>query len=233
MELKPELAQRLNKKKGKRQAVSLVNSQLQLQSAQAVQNVQPLQLVQPTQLMQSTQYVRHDVGVPYGWRAPAVGAVQRQWEGNQAQGQLPAWDRLFYYLGQGLLIGSQGAMFEPGHNKGGPRVDPPVPGDNYQDCYAEPRRRQGPEERPYDGGLYGGERQGSSDVYGSLRERGYTPVFGREEWREPREALLDRSLVGVRRLGDVLGHDGHRRVSAHRQGAVLDCVDHQREDDRH
>ncbi|KAG3017712.1 hypothetical protein PC123_g16815 [Phytophthora cactorum] len=48
-----------------------------------------------------------------------------------------------------------------------------------------------------------------------------------------REALLDRSLVGVRRLGDVLGHDGHRRVSAHRQGAVLDCVGHQREDDRH
>ncbi|KAG3006668.1 hypothetical protein PC120_g17229 [Phytophthora cactorum] len=299
MELKPELAQRLSKKKGKSQAVSLVNSvrrvrttlttseprrlfenlalgpshrstgatgaiqtkraespiysptspasddkdadknqgrvvrsvsgvsvpvtpqQLQLQPAQAVRSVQPLQLVQPTQLMQSTQYVHHDVGVPYGWRAPAVGVVQRQWEGNQAQVQHPAWDRLFYYLAQGLSSGSQGSMFEPGHNIDDAKdltrdrmtEDCTEVNDKDLDMYTEFYLNE-------DTRLCLVEKSGENQCVGKLEPAGRHHQEDQSHngvATHHREVLLDRSFVGVRRLGDVLCHDGHRRVGARRQ----------------
>ncbi|KAG2783559.1 hypothetical protein PC116_g2032 [Phytophthora cactorum] len=97
------------------------------------------------------------------------------------------------------------------------------------------------------------EKSGENQCVGKLEPAGrhHVDVHHQEDQSHNgvathhREVLLDRSfvgvrhlvevrhLVGVRRLGDVLCHDGHRRVGARRQETVLDCVGHQREDDRH
>ncbi|KAG3236751.1 hypothetical protein PI124_g18238 [Phytophthora idaei] len=308
MELKPELAQRLSKKKGKRQAVSLVDSvrrtkraespiysptspasddkdadenqgrvvrsvngvsvpvtpqQLQLQPAQAVQSVQPLQLVQPTQLMQSTQYVHHDVGVTYGWRAPAVGAVQRQWEGNQAKDNLlfgtdcsTIWAKGFRVDRRGLCL-SQGTTkvdHEWIHLCQGITIKTATLSHNdAKDLKRDRMTEDCTEVNDKDLKMYTEfylnedtrlclvEKSGENQYVGELEPAGlhHVDVHHQEDQSHNgvathhREALLDRSFVGVRRLGDVLCHDGHRRVGARRQEAVLDCVGHQREDDRH
>ncbi|KAG2901250.1 hypothetical protein PC119_g24601 [Phytophthora cactorum] len=288
MELKPELAQCLSKKKGKRQAVSMVNSvrrvrttlatseprrlfenlalspshrstgatgamqtkraespiysptspasgdkdadenqgrvvrsvngvsvpvtpqQLQLQPAQAVKSVQPLQLVQPTQLMQSTQYVHHDVGVPYGWRAPAVGAVKRQ-----------AFE--WIHLCQGITIKTATLSHDDAKDLKRDRMTEDCTEVNDKDLEMCTEVYLNEDTR-----LCLVEKSGENQYVGRLDPAGrYHVVVHHQEDQSHngvathhREALLDRSFVGVRhlvgvpRLGDVLCHDGHRRQEA-------------------
>lgn len=62
-----------------------------------------------------------------------MNAMQTPWEGAQALGPPPMWDKILFHIGQGLKsVSSGGPMFEPGRNQDGPRVGSPALEDSNQ-----------------------------------------------------------------------------------------------------